>query len=469
MALPLSLAGTLLLPIEYTRADREVDMALTLPTKISEMPYDLRRMVYASGIVFVLQIGLISLDLLATFGPQGPAAFHAAKTFRWVESSYPTSALYLVATALYALTAYGVSSYVSRSSLDRITAINLSSCVVRLSLDGTVLGANKLFRECLGYGEKELVGKEHRELVPTYVRDSKGYQDFWTQLRSGKFVSGTFERIAKNGESKWFLCHYTPIRNGNGLTYEIMKIAFDVTDAHNASIELTHKNTYLEHAAKILRHDMHSGINTYLPRAIRALDKRLPEPTIEEFRLQTPLKLLREGLQHTQRVYRGVKEFTNLVRSGVELEKNPHDLNDILTTYLDATSYKSQVVLEELPVLTVNEPLFCTAIDNLIRNGLKYNDSPTKLVTLKMLDETTLAVVDNGRGMSQKDFDLYSRPYARKEGQKESGTGLGLNICIAILHEHGFSVKCTKLREGALLVKNKIHGLGGTQIEITVR
>ena len=29
--------------------------------------------------------------------------------------------------------------------------------------------------------------------------------------------------------------------------------------------ELSRKNTYLEHAAKILRHDMHSGINTYLP------------------------------------------------------------------------------------------------------------------------------------------------------------------------------------------------------------
>ena len=35
-------------------------------------------------------------------------------------------------------------------------------------------------------------------------------------------------------------------------------------------------------------------------------------------------------------------------------------------------------------------------------------------------------------------------PYTRKEGQKESGTGLGLNICIAILKEHGFSISCEK-------------------------
>ena len=34
----------------------------------------------------------------------------------------------------------------------------------------------------------------------------------------------------------------------------------------------------------------------------------------------------------------------------------------------------------------VNGPLFCTAIDNLIRNGLKYNDSKTKLVKFLIND-----------------------------------------------------------------------------------
>jgi hypothetical protein len=36
------------------------------------------------------------------------------------------------------------------------------------------------------------------------------------------------------------------------------------------------------------------------------------------------------------------------------------------------------------------------------------------------------------------------KPYTRKEGQKESGTGLGLNICVAILEEHGFIIQCEK-------------------------
>jgi len=61
---------------------------------------------------------------------------------------------------------------------------------------------------------------------------------------------------------------------------------------------------------------------------------------------------------------------------------------DILEDYLRLTAYKNQVILDSnLPTIDVNEALFCTAIDNLIRNGLKYNDSPTKWV--KIYKEST--------------------------------------------------------------------------------
>ena len=53
--------------------------------------------------------------------------------------------------------------------------------------------------------------------------------------------------------------------------------------------------------------------------------------------------------------------------------------------------------------------------------------------------------------MSQEEFELLSQPYTRKEGQKESGTGLGLNICIEILREHGFTITSHKLDNGTKL------------------
>jgi signal transduction histidine kinase len=231
-----------------------------------------------------------------------------------------------------------------------------------------------------------------------------------------------------------------------------MKIATDITESFNQQKEIEKKNTYLEHAAKILRHDMHSGINTYMPRGLSSLDRRLSEDQIKELKIEAPIKMIKEGLRHTQKVYKGVYEFTNLVKKDVVLNREECDLKSILEDYLSATAYRPQVDLGELGELSVNEALFCTALDNLIRNGIKYNDSNSKIVKIYRIDNT-LYVEDNGRGLSSEEFKLLSQPYTRKEGQKESGTGLGLNICIAILEEHGFSVSCNKLPEVGSQIK----------------
>lgn len=219
---------------------------------------------------------------------------------------------------------------------------------------------------------------------------------------------------------------------------------------HQVTVDqLQNKNTYLEHAAKILRHDMHSGINVYIPRGVSSLERRLPQEVIDEYKLSAPLKLLREGLLHTQKVYKGVYEFTNLVKQGNSLEFKSVKLDDCLRSYLDTTSYKEQVIIDVLPEVMINEPLFCTAIDNLIRNGIKYNDSENKIVVIYMLDDQTLIVQDNGRGMTQEEFIQFSKQNKRRENQKEDGSGLGLGICVAILNEHKFDVTCEKIEQGS--------------------
>ena len=157
-----------------------------------------------------------------------------------------------------------------------------------------------------------------------------------------------------------------------------------------------------------------------MPRGLSSLERRLSEKQIQELKIDAPMRMIKEGLQHTQKVYKGVFEFTNLVKPGSVLEKKTYNLAEILLDYLSNTSYSSQVAIDYLPTVEVNQPLFCTAIDNLIRNGLKYNDNESKMVAIFMKDEKNLAVQDNGRGMTQEEFIKLSQPYTRKEGQKES-------------------------------------------------
>jgi K+-sensing histidine kinase KdpD len=55
-----------------------------------------------------------------------------------------------------------------------------------------------------------------------------------------------------------------------------------------------------------------------------------------------------------------------------------------------------------------------------------------------------------------REFEEYSKPYTRKTGNKESGSGLGLNICIAIMNEHGFTINCEKQEKGGTKIKIKL-------------
>jgi len=334
-----------------------------------------------------------------------------------------------------------------------LNAIDKSNLVVILNIDGYVLEANQNFCSVMGYQEKDLKNKLHKNLVPKEYNESKEYFNFWKTLKEGKSITGEFERIGKNGKSVWLFGNYTPIQNKAGKYTRVLKIATDITTQHEAEIIVNQKNTYLEYAAKIIRHDMHSGINTYLPRGIKSLNRRLSQENIKDLKISAPLKLISDGLDHTQKVYKGVYEFTNLVKENAQLSTEQNDVTEILKDYLRLTAYKNSVILsDDLPkTLEINRALFCTAVDNFIRNGLKYNDSGTKWVKIylesKIINSKTknfIVIEDNGRGITGEEFTKLSKPYIRKENQSETGTGLGLNISIAILEEHGFKVHAEK-------------------------
>jgi PAS domain S-box-containing protein len=328
-----------------------------------------------------------------------------------------------------------------------------SALISKADKNGKIVFVNDKFCEVSGYKRHELLGKDH-----VVLNSGTHPKEFWTNmyLTVIKYKSIWNEIVTnknKRGEeyivNSWVMGEF----DEQGKHIGFISVRQDITELYKQKLDIERKNSYLEHAAKILRHDMHSGINTYIPRGISSLKRRLNSDKVKELKIDAPLKLIEEGLSHAQKVYTGVKEFTNLVKKDARLDKNNYNLCEILRDYLKSTNYSKQVKIDELMVRDVNESLFCTAIDNLIRNGLKYNDSKSKMVHIYKEDDNTIVVEDNGRGMSKEDFEEYSKPYVRKDGQKESGTGLGLNITIAIMKEHGFTISSEKLEPCGTKIK----------------
>lgn len=96
--------------------------------------------------------------------------------------------------------------------------------------DGTILDANTLFLNTVGYTIEDIKGKHHSMLCPREISTSSSYKRFWPQLASNKCQQGTFLRQRKDGSDLWLEATYFPIEV-NGKVEKIMKIASDITEA----------------------------------------------------------------------------------------------------------------------------------------------------------------------------------------------------------------------------------------------
>ena len=259
--------------------------------------------------------------------------------------------------------------------------------------------------------------------------------------------------------------HYIPGEFGPGdrpkydaWLAEYHKIHYTVSERIHHKEELQQKHIFLDHTAKVIRHDMHSGINQYIPRGIKGLIDKLPPSIIKKHKLETSLRLLQEGIQYTQQVYQDVYAFTNLVKGDEILEIETISLFDLLKEHLENKVYFSQIDIDsDLPTINVNKYLFGVAIDNLIKGGLRFNDSEKKTVKIYMENTDVLCIEDNGTGLSREDFISYCKPYVRVKHNKDAVKiyqGLELNIAVAIIEDHGFHIEPEKLKIGTVFRVN---------------
>ncbi|MEE3625780.1 PAS domain-containing methyl-accepting chemotaxis protein [Nitrospirillum sp. BR 11752] len=111
----------------------------------------------------------------------------------------------------------------------QMDAIRRSQAVIEFALDGTVLTANDLFLNALGYTLAEVKGKPHAMFLEPAERDSAEYRAFWDALRRGEYRAAQFKRIGKGGRAVWIEASYNPIFDLNGRPFKVVKYATDIT------------------------------------------------------------------------------------------------------------------------------------------------------------------------------------------------------------------------------------------------
>lgn len=113
----------------------------------------------------------------------------------------------------------------------QIVAIRHSQAVVEFELDGTIIDANEIFLETMGYTLGEIQGQRHSMFVDENTRGTAEYREMWQRLNRGEFVAGEFRRVGKGGREVYIQGVYSPIVDKQGKPFKVVKYATDVTQA----------------------------------------------------------------------------------------------------------------------------------------------------------------------------------------------------------------------------------------------
>jgi two-component system sensor histidine kinase CpxA len=118
-----------------------------------------------------------------------------------------------------------------------------------------------------------------------------------------------------------------------------------------------------------------------------------------------------------------------------------------------------------------NPALLRSAIENVVRNALRYTGEGTEVeVRLDCIEqangsEAVIRVMDNGPGVPEESLDKMFQPFYRIADARErqtGGVGLGLSITERAVRLHGGSVRAMNRPGGGLMVEMRIPSLMAT-------
>lgn len=116
-------------------------------------------------------------------------------------------------------------------------AINRSTASITFDTKGFILTANDLFLNLMQYNLSDIIGKHHSIFCDKQYIKSIEYNNFWNDLRHGKYIKSKFKRFTKNNDSVWLEASYNPIFDINNNVTSIIKFATDISTFNLDKIE----------------------------------------------------------------------------------------------------------------------------------------------------------------------------------------------------------------------------------------
>jgi PAS domain S-box-containing protein len=344
----------------------------------------------------------------------------------------------------------------------KVFSDNASDGHILLDYQGNIRYANRLICERLGYGEAEMLRLKLPDIDPAYAMER--FHELFERSKGGRVEPFETVNRRKDGSTIPIEVSVTAVEfRGEWLMFAASR---DITERKEAEAEAQRFNAELEQRV--------AERTAELQRANEALLQTNME--LQHFAhaaahdLQTPLRSIASFAQLLQEATRKwgdeqVQEWSSLVidntkrlqalilelldYSRVDIQGLPFETVDLRELF-DEVVASLEVLIREtgaevscgpLPALPADRTQLARVLQNLIENGIKYNQSrpPRLSVAAERQDgEWVLSVADNGVGIDPRHhkriFEIFRRLHAY---HRIPGTGIGLALCRRIVERHG--------------------------------
>lgn len=237
--------------------------------------------------------------------------------------------------------------------------------------------------------------------------------------------------------------------------------------------ELLEANTEFKRLNYMVSHDLRGPLRQIVSFSDLALMANQSQHQMEE--VEEHLKFIGGS---ARRLYTLTEDLLSLARLDNDtLATERFQLVDIvqkLNTQFRSEEGKVDLQFEVGDIsLEGNSSLLGVVLQNLIENGIKYNESPLKKITISAIpidDQIQISVRDNGIGIppgqEQEIFKMLTR---LTHQQSYQGSGIGLAIAQKVIDIHRGEILAVPQKEGALFVITLPCQLGQDAQEVDIK
>lgn len=334
-----------------------------------------------------------------------------------------------------------------QEELARLAAIveNSDDCILSKSLDGIIQTWNRGAEKMYGYASSEIIGKPVSTLIPS---ESTGeFENIMGRLKRGEIIDH-FETLRRRKDGTTFPVSLTvsPLKDASGRIVGASTIARDISvqKALQSALEeknqkLQQSNENLEQFAAVASHDLQEPLRTvtaFCQLLENGLAKQLSEKEKEYFGLV---------VDATKRMDSLIRDLLEYSKIGGGLQVNPIAASEIIerakaNLAFEILAKRAEILVGNLPTITVNHSGFTRLFQELLANALKYCRASPRILIQAMADGNNwvFSVSDNGIGIPSEHHDDIFRIFRRLHSRSEfPGTGIGLASCRKIVEAHG--------------------------------